>query len=134
MQTRFIFSTRTTALVSAITAAVLASNIALADGIISGKLTSAQGSAALNGITIQLEELNREALTGDGGRFRVGMNPPAGIDGASETDGLEVTSLNLGARYPEGLLVVQDGRNVMPAEHQNFKLVDWRDISGLLLP
>lgn len=68
------------------------------------------------------------------GRFRVGMNPTAGIDGASETDGLEVTSFNLGARYPEGLLVVQDGRNVMPAEHQNFKLVDWSDISGLLLP
>ena len=70
MKTRFIFSTRTSALVSAITAAVLASNIALADGIITGKLTSAQGSAALNGITIQIEELNREALTSDGGRFR----------------------------------------------------------------
>lgn len=75
-----------------------------------------------------------EAPYREAGRFRIGMNPTAGIDGASETDGLEVTSFNLGATYPEGLLVVQDGRNVMPAEHQNFKLVDWRDISGLLLP
>lgn len=66
------------------------------------------------------------------GRFRIGMNAAAGIDGASETDGLEVTSVALGETFPEGLLVVQDGRNVMPAEHQNFKLVSWEEIAPLL--
>lgn len=66
------------------------------------------------------------------GRFRVGMNAAAGIDGASETDGLEVTSMMLGEDFPRGLLVVQDGRNVMPAEHQNFKLISWEEIAPLL--
>ena len=63
------------------------------------------------------------------GRFNIGMNSKAGIDGASETDGLDVTSTALGSAYPEGLLVVQDGRNVMPAQYQNFKLVRWSDIA-----
>lgn len=51
-----------------------------------------------------------------------------GLDGASETDGLEVTSANLGADYPEGLVVVQDGRNLGPRDKQNYKLLSWRDI------
>ena len=45
------------------------------------------------------------------------------IDGASETDGLDVTNANLGGRFTDGLWVVQDGRNVMPSQTQNFKLV-----------
>ena len=70
------------------------------------------------------------------GHFRIGMNTsvtPA-IDGASETDGLTVSSAYLGPQYPQGLLVVQDGRNLMPEEFQNFKLVSWKDIrEGLTL-
>ncbi|WP_221799708.1 phytase [Oceanobacter mangrovi] len=66
------------------------------------------------------------------GRFRVGMNADKGIDGASETDGLTVTSANLGADYPQGMLVVQDGRNLMPEQSQNFKYVDWRSIQQQL--
>ncbi|WP_413663429.1 phytase [Microbulbifer sp. CNSA002] len=64
--------------------------------------------------------------------FRVGVNLQLGVDGSSETDGLAVTSSALGAEYPRGLLVVQDGRNRMPSAAQNFKLVDWRDINRLL--
>ena len=45
------------------------------------------------------------------------------IDGASETDGLDVTNANLGGKFTDGLWVVQDGRNVMPSQTQNFKLV-----------
>lgn len=63
------------------------------------------------------------------GRFNIAMNAAAGIDGASETDGLDVTSAALGSAYPDGLLVVQDGRNVMPAENQNYKLVSWSDVA-----
>ncbi len=67
------------------------------------------------------------------GAFRIGLNAEAGIDGASETDGLEVSSVNLGGPFSEGILIVQDGRNVLPAQEQNFKLVPWRDIQ-LLFP
>ena len=55
-----------------------------------------------------------------------------GIDGASETDGLEVTSANLGGPWSQGLLVVQDGRKRMPESTQNFKLVPWADIARAL--
>lgn len=68
------------------------------------------------------------------GRFRVGINAENGIDGASETDGLTVTSANLGAQYPQGMLVVQDGRNFLPEENQNFKYVNWQDIQTLIQP
>ncbi|WAJ71852.1 phytase [Catenovulum adriaticum] len=60
--------------------------------------------------------------------FKIGAAPLIGIDGASETDGLAVISAPLGEQYPAGALIVQDGRNVMPAQPQNFKLVDWRNV------
>ena len=66
------------------------------------------------------------------GSVRIGMVPSRGIDGASETDGLAVTSQHLGTDYPDGLLVVQDGRNFMPEQPQNFKLVSWRQIARIL--
>jgi 3-phytase len=59
------------------------------------------------------------------GAFRIGINTAAGIDGASETDGLELTTADLGGPYREGLLVVQDGRKNLPRAPQNFKLVPW---------
>lgn len=62
------------------------------------------------------------------GMFQVGANEALGIDGASETDGLEVTSTPLGPAFPQGLLVVQDGRNITPPERQNFKLVPWQHV------
>lgn len=55
-----------------------------------------------------------------------------GIDGTSDTDGLDVSSLIRTEEYPQGLLVVQDGSNTGPAEPQNFKLISWRKISSLL--
>lgn len=64
--------------------------------------------------------------------FRIGMNPEAGIDGASETDGLLATSADLGPAFPEGMLVVQDGRNVMPQANQNVKAVPWERIRQTL--
>ena len=63
------------------------------------------------------------------GTFRVGE--AGAIDGAEDTDGLDVVSAPLGPRYPMGLLVVQDGVNLAPdgAEtNQNFKLVSWQDV------
>ena len=66
------------------------------------------------------------------GVFRIGFNTELGIDGVSETDGLDVTSVNLGELWKQGMLVVQDGRNRMPVENQNFKYVPWSDIADQL--
>jgi len=66
------------------------------------------------------------------GAFRVGLNAALGIDGASETDGLEVTSVNLGGPWSKGLLVVQDGRKRMPEQTQNFKFVPWAEVTQAL--
>jgi 3-phytase len=64
------------------------------------------------------------------GRFRI--IDGATVDGASETDGLEVTSLALPSPYADGLLVVQDGDNTLPRAPQNFKLVPWSEVRRVL--
>lgn len=66
------------------------------------------------------------------GSFRIGVNVAAGIDGASETDGLDVTPANLGGAYSQGMLVVQDGYKRLPDGPQNFKYVAWSDIATAL--
>ncbi|MDP9200053.1 MAG: phytase, partial [Pseudomonadota bacterium] len=67
------------------------------------------------------------------GMFHIVADPDRGVDGVAETDGLEITSRPLGPKYPDGLLVVQDGRNLTPpAERQNYKYVSWRAIAEAL--
>lgn len=66
------------------------------------------------------------------GTFRIGLNLEAGIDGVSDTDGLEVTSANLGGPFARGMLVVQDGYKRLPDGPQNFKYVAWDDIARVL--
>lgn len=66
------------------------------------------------------------------GSFRIGLNTEQGIDGSSETDGLDVSSLNFGGPFSEGMLVVQDGFNVLPSQAQNFKYIDWAQIRNSL--
>ncbi|MEC4088000.1 phytase [Pseudoalteromonas rubra] len=60
--------------------------------------------------------------------FRVGVNGFRGIDGTSETDGLALSTRLRTPDYPEGLLVIQDGRNRFPDQPQNFKYVSWQDV------
>ena len=66
------------------------------------------------------------------GSFAVVADPVRGIDGISETDGLEVTSRNLGPGFEHGAMIAQDGRNVMPVENQNYKYVPWKSIAEAL--
>ncbi len=66
------------------------------------------------------------------GAFRIGLNAERGIDGASETDGLEVTSANLGGIWGRGMLVVQDGRKRMPEGAQNYKYLPWSAVADAL--
>ncbi len=66
------------------------------------------------------------------GRFRVGFNLPAGIDGTSETDGLDVSTANFGGAYSQGMLVIQDGYKRLPDGPQNFKYVAWGAVAKAL--
>jgi myo-inositol-hexaphosphate 3-phosphohydrolase len=66
------------------------------------------------------------------GGFRIGINAALGIDGVSETDGIEVTSADLGGIYAQGLMVVQDGHKRLPDGPQNFKLLPWADVARAL--
>ncbi|MGS0676243.1 phytase [Shewanella sp. 125m-1] len=66
-------------------------------------------------------------------RFRIGINASLGHDGSAETDGLDVTSSAVGkGAWSQGMMVVQDGRNRMPDQNQNFKWVPWSEISHTL--
>jgi 3-phytase len=66
------------------------------------------------------------------GSFAVIANGERGIDGISETDGLDLDSRPLGPGFEGGAMVAQDGRNVMPDAAQNFKIVRWADIAAAL--
>ncbi len=60
-------------------------------------------------------------------KFRIGNGE--GIDGCEDTDGIDVTTANLGPAFPQGVLVVQDGSN--DKGNQNFKLVPLQAIVSL---
>lgn len=70
------------------------------------------------------------------GVFSVTSNASLGLDGTSETDGLDVTSVDLSGNqtgpWQHGMLVVQDGRKRMPVGNQNFKYIPWTDIATAL--
>ncbi|WP_129775781.1 phytase [Peristeroidobacter soli] len=65
------------------------------------------------------------------GKFAI-VPRPAGIDGTSDTDGIDVTSTSLGSAFPHGVFVAQDGKNTNPSAPQNFKLVPWERIAEAL--
>jgi 3-phytase len=66
------------------------------------------------------------------GSFELVDDVRTGIDGTADTDGLAVTRQPVGPRFPDGLLVVQDGSNLPAGQNQNFKYVSWRDIASAL--
>lgn len=65
------------------------------------------------------------------GKFAI-VPEATGIDGTSDTDGIDVTSASLGSAFPHGVFVAQDGKNTSPAAAQNFKLVPWERIAEAL--
>lgn len=83
-------------------------------------IASSQGNNSYAIYHIQEESPKTLTLTG---LVEIASDRTKQIDGVSETDGLEATNANLGGAFTEGLWVVQDGRNVMPSQNQNFKLV-----------
>ncbi|TAF07824.1 MAG: phytase [Nostocales cyanobacterium] len=92
-------------------------------------LASSQGD---NTFAVYTREGNNEFL----GRFGVGNN--GAIDSVQESDGADVINVPLGANFPNGLFVTQDGNND-PAKlveddgelenvNSNFKFVPWENI------
>jgi myo-inositol-hexaphosphate 3-phosphohydrolase len=55
---------------------------------------------------------------------------PRAVDGVTHTDGIDVTSANLGGPFGSGLFIAQDDSN--GSENQNFKLVPWSPIADYL--
>lgn len=94
-------------------------------------IVSSQGSNSYN-------VYDRAAPHAFRGAFVIGPTAAdKGIDGVEETDGIEVTSVNLGGVFEEGLFVAQDGFNYEGVTedkkaNQNFKLVPWGDIRAAL--
>lgn len=56
------------------------------------------------------------------------------VDGTNDTDGIDVTSIAFGSKYPKGFFLAQDGTNNTPKDSlaQNFKIVDWQTIETAL--
>jgi 3-phytase len=54
-----------------------------------------------------------------------------GIDGVSQTDGIDVVNIFLNNDFPKGVFIAQDDINSnSEGEHQNFKLVPWESIAN----
>jgi 3-phytase len=87
-------------------------------------LVSSQGS---NDYNVYRRDGGNEFL----GKFAI-VDSPAGIDGTTDTDGIDVISRSLGARFPHGVFIAQDGTNTSPNAPQNFKLVPWESIAQAL--
>jgi 3-phytase len=66
------------------------------------------------------------------GSFAVVADGRTGIDGVSETDGLEISSADLGPGFEHGAMIAQDGRNVLPGDRQNYKYIPWASIARAL--
>jgi 3-phytase len=67
------------------------------------------------------------------GSFSIGEDK---FDATEDTDGIDVTSENLGEAFPYGILVVQDGFNYDgdSLDSQNFKIIPWEKVSALFTP
>ncbi|WNO09119.1 phytase [Teredinibacter sp. KSP-S5-2] len=63
------------------------------------------------------------------GSFKITPNGSKVIDGVAETDGLAASGWDFGGEFHQGVIVVQDGYNLMPQEPQNFKYVSWQSIA-----
>ncbi|HEV7195687.1 MAG TPA: phytase, partial [Pedococcus sp.] len=51
------------------------------------------------------------------------------FDAVNATDGLDVINVNMGPKYPQGMLVTQDGKDA-PEGGTNFKFTPWQSVAG----
>jgi hypothetical protein len=86
-------------------------------------LASSQGS---NEFVIYRREGSNDYI----GTFKIVSG--GGIDGVTDTDGIDVTNVALGSSFPSGVFVAQDGSQ--SGANQNFKLVPWEVIAQAMTP
>jgi 3-phytase len=86
-------------------------------------VVSSQGNATYSVYDISADHAYR-------GSFAVVDGPS--VDGTQETDGIEISSVSFGPRFPQGMFIAQDGSN--PGSWQNFKLVSWETIARSFSP
>ena len=63
------------------------------------------------------------------GKFQIVNNN--GIDGTSQTDGIDVLSYPLGSAFPNGVFIAHDGQNTGESTNSNFKVVPWENITNV---
>lgn len=107
----------------------------LPDGEGGGRLlASSQGDDSFSAYDLEEVREDDEAYTGG---FRV-VAASEELDGSEECDGLEVFAEPLGERYPDGLMVVQDGQATPENDDEErgdatgFKFVDLDDVRDAL--
>lgn len=67
------------------------------------------------------------------GSFAITENSALAIDGASDTDGIEIYSGYINEQFPSGIFIAQDWYNIddeYQVENQNFKMVSWEAIQN----
>ncbi len=59
---------------------------------------------------------------------------PSGIDGTSHTDGISVSSYNLGGKFYKGMMIAQDDENLdgEKLKNQNFKIIPFNQVMKAL--
>jgi len=95
-------------------------------------------SQSANNFSVYTRDAENQYL----GRFQVGTDSSgAEIDGSQGCDGAGVISTGLGERFAQGLLVVHDGTNEVPAQqtdnpndNTNFKFVPWEVVANAFEP
>lgn len=99
-----------------------------ADGTDKYLIASSQGnnSYAVYDLNNTMNFVGSFALIGDDSK---------GLDGSSDTDGIDVIAGDFGADYPAGIFIAQDWYNInadYEVENQNFKLASWQAIMEAL--
>ena len=93
-------------------------------------LASSQGSGQFAVYDREFTATNPNAYVVN---FSIVANPDAGIDGVSGTDGIDVSSANLGGSFENGMFLAHDTSN-SGGSISNIKLVDWADVADEKVP
>src|SRR5215212_2080774 len=86
-------------------------------------VVSSQGNS-----TFKVYDRNTNAFLGT---FSVGASADGAVDAVTGSDGIEISSTNLGGAYSQGLFVTHDESN-SGGTTSNYKLVPWSSIQALI--
>lgn len=96
-------------------------------------LTIARGKNGSGYLLVSSQGTDRYAVYDRRGECYYGaFQISKGSDLVTDSDGADITTANLGGRFAQGLLVVQDGDAGGIEKATNFKLVAWEDVMRAL--